>query len=175
MFFGIVIFYSSSPVASFLNTDESFPPLLFLAFPCNNFGGQEPGTNAEVLAFARNKGFTAPVLGKLECQNGDKTHVLYQKLTSSISGGWLGAGLKWNFAKFLCDSNGVPRTRYLPTTSPLSMESDIKRLLENKDADFVVPETLPGAPAPTAAPAEEEASCSMKPPPSAAAGGGGAH
>ena len=99
------------------------------AFPCNNFANQEPGTNAEIKQFAADKGAKYPVFGKLECDNGLKTHPVYDYLKSSLSGGILGSGLKWNFAKFLCDANGVPVKRYLPTNSPLSIEQDIKDLL----------------------------------------------
>lgn len=106
-----------------------------LAFPCNNFGGQEPGTNEEVQEFAKSKGATFPVLGKLECDNGDKTDPLYQFLKGSLPTGVLGQGLKWNFAKFLCDSKGVPVQRYLPTTSPLAIEKDILKLLNGEQVE----------------------------------------
>jgi glutathione peroxidase len=101
-----------------------------LAFPCNNFGSQEPGTNAEIKAFAVNKGATFPILGKLDCENGEKTHPVYQFLRASLSGGILGQSLKWNFTKFLCDPEGVPTKRYGPTQSPMTMENDIIKLLE---------------------------------------------
>mmetsp|Transcript_7923 Transcript_7923/g.13131 ORF Transcript_7923/g.13131 Transcript_7923/m.13131 type:complete len:118 (-) Transcript_7923:381-734(-) len=104
--------------------------LEILAFPCNNFGGQEPGTNAEISEFATRRGATYPVLGKLECENREKTHPLYRYLKASLEGGLMGQGLKWNFAKFLCDSNGVPVNRYIPVTSPMSIEKDILKLLE---------------------------------------------
>jgi glutathione peroxidase len=77
----------------------------------------------------KNKGVTFPVLGKLECDKGDDTHPLYHYLKASIPG-WFGSGLKWNFSKFLCNSDGIPVQRYLPTTHPLSLETDIKKLLE---------------------------------------------
>jgi glutathione peroxidase-family protein len=105
--------------------------LEILAFPCNNFGSQEPGTNEEILAFTKSQGVTFPVIGKLECDNGDKTHPVYQYLKSSVSG-WSGAGLKWNFAKFLCDANGKPVKRYLPVTNPLSIEDDILAVIEGR-------------------------------------------
>ena len=54
----------------FLDSTQGFE---ILAFPCNNFGSQEPGSNEEILAFAKGKGATFPVLGKLECENSDKT------------------------------------------------------------------------------------------------------
>jgi glutathione peroxidase len=105
--------------------------LEILAFPCNNFGAQEPASKTDILNFAREvKHATFPVLGKLECDNGDKTHPLYKFLKSSLSGGVLGNGLKWNFAKFLCDENGVPVMRYLPISNPLSIEKDIVAILE---------------------------------------------
>lgn len=70
------------------------------------------------------------MLGKLQCDNGAKTHPLFVYLKNSLSGGIFGSGLKWNFAKFLCDANGLPIKRYLPITSPWSMEKDIVELLK---------------------------------------------
>jgi glutathione peroxidase-family protein len=104
--------------------------LEILAFPCNNFGKQEPGTNDEVLAFAQKKGATFPVFGKLECENGDITHPLYQYLRGSLDNGLYGQGLKWNFTKFLCNAEGVPIKRYSPAQSPMSFEADILELLK---------------------------------------------
>jgi glutathione peroxidase-family protein len=66
--------------------------LEILAFPCNNFGGQEPGTNEEIQSFAISKGAKFPVLGKVECDNGDKTIPLYQFLKEAVPGGILGNG-----------------------------------------------------------------------------------
>jgi glutathione peroxidase len=102
-----------------------------MAFPCNNFGGQEPGDNEAITEFASGKGATYPVFGKLECENKDPeaTHPLYRFLKSNAPAGMLGEGLKWNFAKFLCDANGKPIKRYLPTTSPKAIEQDILALL----------------------------------------------
>lgn len=102
-----------------------------MAFPCNSFGGQEPGTNAEILDFARNKrSVSFPIFGKLVCEGkGKTTHPLYEFLKAKAPRGWFGTGLKWNFAKFLCDADGVPVKRYLPTAFPLSIEGDIKKLL----------------------------------------------
>lgn len=72
-------------------------------------------------------------MGKLECDNGEATHPLYQYLKSNTSGGLLGQGLKWNFAKFLCNAEGVPVERYLPTTNPRSIEADIVKLIEKEN------------------------------------------
>jgi glutathione peroxidase len=55
---------------------------------------------------------------------------LYQYLKASLPNGILGGGLKWNFAKFLCDKDGVPVKRYLPISSPLSIVGDIEELLK---------------------------------------------
>mmetsp|Transcript_6322 Transcript_6322/g.10544 ORF Transcript_6322/g.10544 Transcript_6322/m.10544 type:complete len:127 (-) Transcript_6322:213-593(-) len=111
---------------------EKYSPAGFeiLAFPCNNFGSQEPGTNAEILAFAQGKGATFPILGKLECENGGSTHPIYQFLKQDVSGGVLGQALKWNFTKFLCDAEGIPVKRYNPQQSPLSFEADIQAILD---------------------------------------------
>jgi glutathione peroxidase-family protein len=79
--------------------------------------------------FARTKGAQFPLFGKLECNNGDKTHPLYQYLMETLPEELFGGALKWNFVKFLCNADGVPIKRYLPIFSPLSIEGDIKKLL----------------------------------------------
>ena len=86
------------------------------------------------MKFAQDKGATFPVLGKLECDNGDATNPLYVYLKGSLPNGLLGGGLKWNFAKFLCNSQGVPVQRYLPVTKPLSIVPDIELLLQEEEA-----------------------------------------
>lgn len=105
--------------------------LEILAFPCNNFGGQEPGTMSEIMEFVSKYNVTFPIFHKLECENGKKTHPLFLFLRNSIDNGIYMQTLKWNFTKFLCDSNGIPIKRYAPNANPLSMEEDIKNLLEN--------------------------------------------
>ena len=114
---------------------EAYGPkgLEILAFPCNNFGSQEPGTNEEIKKFAEERGATYPLFAKLECDNGNITHPLYKYLKESLPNGILGGGLKWNFAKFLCDKDGIPVQRYLPVTSPKAIIPDIEKLLEQKD------------------------------------------
>lgn len=101
--------------------------LEIIGFPCNQFGKQEPGSNAEIQAFAKGQGATFPILGKLEV-NGPGEDPLFTFLKSK-QGGFLGSALKWNFSKFLC-TNGVPVKRYAPTDSPLSFEQDIVKELE---------------------------------------------
>ncbi|KAJ6745320.1 PHOSPHOLIPID HYDROPEROXIDE GLUTATHIONE PEROXIDASE 1 CHLOROPLASTIC [Salix koriyanagi] len=99
-----------------------------LAFPCNQFGGQEPGSNPEIKQFACTK-YKAefPILDKVDV-NGPSTAPVYQFLKSS-AGGFLGDLIKWNFEKFLVDKNGKVVERYQPTTSPFQLEKDIQKLL----------------------------------------------
>ncbi|XP_015688900.2 probable phospholipid hydroperoxide glutathione peroxidase [Oryza brachyantha] len=99
-----------------------------LAFPCNQFGGQEPGSNEEIVQFACTR-FKAeyPIFDKVDV-NGDNTAPIYKFLKSS-KGGLFGDNIKWNFSKFLVDKEGRVVERYAPTTSPLSIEKDIKKLV----------------------------------------------
>ncbi|KAJ4823231.1 putative phospholipid hydroperoxide glutathione peroxidase 6, mitochondrial [Turnera subulata] len=102
--------------------------LEILAFPCNQFKSQEPGTNEEIVNFVCTR-FKAeyPIFDKVDV-NGDKAAPLYKFLKSS-KGGIFGDGIKWNFSKFLVDKDGHVVDRYAPTTSPFSIEKDIKKLL----------------------------------------------
>ncbi|XP_011072518.1 probable phospholipid hydroperoxide glutathione peroxidase isoform X1 [Sesamum indicum] len=103
--------------------------LEILAFPCNQFGSQEPGSNEQILEFACTR-FKAeyPIFDKVEV-NGSNAAPLYKYLKSA-KGGLFGDSIKWNFSKFLVDKEGRVVDRYAPTTSPLSIEKDIKKLLE---------------------------------------------
>ncbi|KAH6835319.1 glutathione peroxidase 6 [Perilla frutescens var. hirtella] len=100
-----------------------------LAFPCNQFGSQEPGTNEEIQEFVCTR-FKAeyPVFDKVEV-NGSNAAPIYKYL-KSVKGSIFGDGIKWNFSKFLVDKDGQVVDRYASTTSPLSIEKDIKKLLE---------------------------------------------
>ncbi|XP_034709256.1 probable phospholipid hydroperoxide glutathione peroxidase [Vitis riparia] len=102
--------------------------LEILAFPCNQFGAQEPGSNEEIEKFVCTR-FKAeyPIFDKIDV-NGDSAAPLYKFLKSS-KGGLFGDNIKWNFSKFLVDKDGKVVDRYAPTTSPLSIEKDIKKLL----------------------------------------------
>jgi glutathione peroxidase len=109
--------------------------LEILAFPCNNFGQQEPGPNVEIVKTARDKGATFPILGKLECEAGDKTAPIFTFLKDNSEAGLLGKPLRWNFTKFLCDANGKPTHRFGPQDAPLSFEPTIVKLLEAAGVD----------------------------------------
>jgi glutathione peroxidase len=100
-----------------------------LGFPCNQFGGQEPGTEAQILEFcALNYGVSFPMYAKIEV-NGEGTHPLYAHLKSEAPGLLGSESLKWNFTKFLVDREGRVLRRYAPTDSPESIEKDIEVLL----------------------------------------------
>ncbi|CAG1022227.1 glutathione peroxidase [Patescibacteria group bacterium] len=100
-----------------------------LAFPCNQFGQQEPKSNAEIAEFCQVEFQTTfPVFAKLAV-NGEQTAPVYaylkQQCPDLLGMQWI----KWNFTKFLVDRNGIPVKRYAPMTSPLSLVDDIKALL----------------------------------------------
>ncbi|KAB2066665.1 hypothetical protein ES319_A09G177900v1 [Gossypium barbadense] len=99
-----------------------------LAFPCNQFAGQEPGTNEQIQEVACTM-FKAefPIFDKVEV-NGKNATPLY-KFLKSEKGGYFGDAIKWNFTKFLVNKEGKVVERYAPTTSPLKIEKDIQNLL----------------------------------------------
>ncbi|BBH10316.1 glutathione peroxidase 4 [Prunus dulcis] len=102
--------------------------LEILAFPCNQFLKQEPGTSkdAEEFACTRYKA-EYPIFKKVRV-NGPEAEPVYKFLKASKTG-FLGNRIKWNFTKFLVDKDGHVIERYSPTTSPLSIEADIKKAL----------------------------------------------
>jgi len=100
-----------------------------LAFPCNQFGAQEPGSNAEILEFARSKyGVGFPMFAKVEV-NGDGACDLYQFLKSEQADEDGNADIAWNFAKFLVDRSGAIVARYAPATTPEEIGQDLQRYL----------------------------------------------
>ncbi len=99
-----------------------------LAFPCNQFLGQEPGNNEEILNFCQlNFGVTFPVFAKIDVK-GPNADPLFTYLTAKAPG-LLGSSIKWNFTKFLIDGQGNVYDRYAPTTSPSKLTGDIEKLL----------------------------------------------
>jgi glutathione peroxidase len=100
-----------------------------LGFPCNQFGGQEPGTDQEIKNFCSvNYGVNFPLFAKIEV-NGDKTHPLYRFLKDARRGLFGTQRIKWNFTKFLVERDGVPVKRYSPQDKPENIAQDIERLL----------------------------------------------
>ncbi|XP_027353415.1 probable glutathione peroxidase 5 [Abrus precatorius] len=102
--------------------------LEILAFPCNQFLKQEPGTSQEAEEFACTR-YKAeyPIFRKVRV-NGPDTAPVYRFLKAKKSG-FLGSRIKWNFTKFLVDKEGQVIQRYGPTTSPFAIENDIKKAL----------------------------------------------
>jgi len=102
--------------------------LVVLAFPCNQFGEQEPGNAEEIKNFCSlNYNVEFPIMDKVDV-NGPNTVALYEFLKNSLPGLLGSKSIKWNFTKFLIDRNGIPRTRYAPTDKPMSIVKDIKAL-----------------------------------------------
>lgn len=102
--------------------------LVILGFPCNQFGGQEPGGEKEIAeGCLLNYGVTFPMFSKVEV-NGENAHPLFVFLKKQL-GGFITSKIKWNFTKFLIDRNGVPYKRFAPTKRPEKMRKDIKKLL----------------------------------------------
>lgn len=102
--------------------------LEILDFPCNQFGNQAPGSNEEIASFCSGRyGITFPQFDKVDV-NGEKESPLFSWLKKE-KGGVAGSKVKWNFTKFLVDSNGEVVARYAPTKKPKSMEKDIAKLL----------------------------------------------
>ncbi|MAE59676.1 MAG: glutathione peroxidase [Halobacteriovorax sp.] len=100
-----------------------------LAFPCNQFGSQEPGSEEEIQGFCSTTfSTTFPLFSKIEV-NGDNAHPLYNFLKSANPGVLGTEKIKWNFTKFLVDKDGKPVKRYAPVTKPKDIETDIEGLL----------------------------------------------
>ncbi len=101
-----------------------------LGFPCNQFGGQEPGNSSEIGEFCQTKFHVAfPMFEKVEV-NGTDAHPLYKFLTSEKSGLLGTKAIKWNFTKFLVDQSGKVIGRYGPGVKPEELSSNIQKLLE---------------------------------------------
>jgi glutathione peroxidase len=99
-----------------------------LGFPCNQFGGQEPGDAGQIEQFcASHYAISFPMFAKVEV-NGAGAHPLYQYLKSEKSG-LLGSSIKWNFTKFLVDRSGKVVARHAPTTTPEALKKEIEALL----------------------------------------------
>jgi glutathione peroxidase len=100
-----------------------------LGFPCNQFGGQEPGNEAAIKSFCETKhAVTFPMFAKIDV-NGGKADPLYQFLKKESKGILGTEAIKWNFTKFLVDPGGRVTRRFAPTDKPESIEKDIIAVL----------------------------------------------
>lgn len=102
---------------------------LVLGFPCNQFGKQEPGANAEVAQTCElNYGVQFPLFEKIEV-NGSGAHPLFQYLKNQCPGLLGSEMIKWNFTKFLVNKEGIPIKRYAPKDTPEVIEKDLVSLV----------------------------------------------
>jgi len=103
--------------------------VVVLGFPCDQFGHQEPGDEAEIKNFcALTYDVKFPMFAKIDV-NGANTHPLYKYLKAQAKGLLGSESIKWNFTKFLVDGDGKVLTRYAPTDTPQSIEKDIAALV----------------------------------------------
>ena len=103
--------------------------LVVLGFPCNQFGGQDPGSNDEIGAFCqKNYGVSFPMMGKIDV-NGTDAHPLYRWLTAEAPGLLGSKAIKWNFTKFLVGKDGRVLKRYAPQDAPAKLEKDLAAAL----------------------------------------------
>jgi len=111
---------------------QTHPDFIILGFPCNQFGGQDPGTNDEIASFCQiNYGVSFPVLGKTDV-NGDKAEPLYEWLKKEKPGLLGMKRIKWNFEKFLVGRDGTVKARWASTTKPESLKGEIEKALAEK-------------------------------------------
>lgn len=100
-----------------------------LGFPCDQFGNQEPGTDADIAQFCSlTYAVTFPMFAKVEV-NGAHAHPLFKALKSAAPGLLGSEGIKWNFTKFLVDATGQTVKRYAPTDTPASLAKHIEAML----------------------------------------------
>ena len=100
-----------------------------LGFPCDQFGNQEPGTEADIAQFCSlTYDVTFPMFAKVEV-NGAHAHPLFKVLKSAAPGLLGSEGIKWNFTKFLVDATGQTVKRYAPTDTPASLAKHIEAML----------------------------------------------
>lgn len=112
------------------HADQGF---VVLGFPCNQFGGQEPGEAEEIGAFCeKNYGVTFPMFAKVDV-NGPDAHPIFEWLRTEASG-ILGDNIKWNFTKFLVGRDGQVIKRYGSTTKPEKIAADIETALADPGA-----------------------------------------
>jgi glutathione peroxidase len=112
-----------------LHQDYGPKGLVVLGFPCNQFGGQDPGANDAIASFCQlNYGVDFPMMAKIKV-NGADAHPLYKWLTAEAPGLLGSKAIKWNFTKFLVGKDGQVIKRYAPQDAPASLAKDIEAAL----------------------------------------------
>nr|XP_022900048.1 glutathione peroxidase-like isoform X1 [Onthophagus taurus] len=120
--------FTKNNYAELVELDELYGEskgLKILGFPCNQFGGQEPGDSAEICSFVSKKNVKFDMYGKIDV-NGGNTHPLWVYLKYK-QGGTLGDFIKWNFTKFIIDKNGQPVERHGPSTNPKDLVKSLEK------------------------------------------------
>lgn len=103
--------------------------LVVMGFPCNQFGGQEPGTEAQIAEFCSTRyAVDFPMFARIEV-NGPGTHPLYRLLKSKLPAADGNQDISWNFAKFIVDGNGEVVRRYDPATTPDAIGGELETML----------------------------------------------
>jgi glutathione peroxidase len=103
--------------------------LVVLGFPCNQFGAQDPGSDAEISSFCQlNYGVDFPMMSKIDV-NGPAAHPLYQWLSAQAPGLLGSKAIKWNFTKFLVGKDGQAIRRYAPLDKPAALAAAIEAAL----------------------------------------------
>ena len=103
--------------------------LRILGFPCNQFGGQEPGDDQEIAQFCqKNYGVDFQMFEKVDV-NGESAHPIYKYLSKEAAGALGTELIKWNFTKFLVDRNGKVVKRFAPNVKPEDLAPDIEKQL----------------------------------------------
>ena len=103
--------------------------LAVLGFPCNQFGGQEPGSESEIAEFCQlNYGVSFPMFAKIDV-NGDDADPLFKHLKKAQKGILGSEKIKWNFTKFLVNREGDVIARFAPMVKPKDLANDIEKLL----------------------------------------------
>ena len=101
-----------------------------LAFPCNQFGAQEPGSNEEIKEFCDiNFNVSFKIFDKINV-NGSSASPLFKHLKNEAKGVMGSEVIKWNFTKFLIDNNGSVIKRYSPQTTPDKIDKDLSNILD---------------------------------------------
>ena len=105
--------------------------LVVMGFPSNQFGGQDPGDNAQIASFCQlNYGVSFPMMAKVEVNGGD-AHPLFSWLKTEAPGLLGSTGIKWNFTKFLVGRDGQVIRRYAPQDAPEKLAPDIEAALQS--------------------------------------------
>lgn len=111
-------FFYTFPIICFIG-------LRILAFPCNQFNGQEPGTPEDICSFADRQKVKFDLFEKIDV-NGENTHPLWKYLKKE-QGGTLGSFIKWNFTKFIVDKDGKVVERHGPNVDPNKLETHLEK------------------------------------------------